>query len=243
MVGRGWNIGITLINMLALVNTCQADDKNPYRKMSNIVGGSDLTALGALRVLASLYPGGILAKAFEKLGNTFGIVGVVASTLSGAITAVAGETTSEKIGGGLQALSGVFSLAGFAIGSTTSGFVLLAGGGGLMLLSVVVSNWDNIADEYHKVKRHIGSGVKVVLREQIDRFSRLMIVQLAGASLVSTAQEVLKQLESSGDSGLHDIVRTVANLAVLRTLRFAEEDIDLMTYSEFLALTPRTDFT
>ena len=112
-----------------------------------------------------------------------------------------------------------------------------------MLLSVVVSNWDNIADEYHKVKRHIGSGVKVVLREQIDRFSRLMIVQLAGASLVSTAQEVLKQLESSGDSSLHDIVRTVANLAVLRALRFAEADIDLMTYSEFLALTPRTDFT
>ena len=111
-----------------------------------------------------------------------------------------------------------------------------------MLLSVVVSNWDNIVDEYHKVERHIGSGVKVVLREQINRFSRLMIVQLAGASLVPTVQEILKQLESSGDSGLHDIDRTGANLAVLRTLRFAEADVDLMTYNNYPILVPGMGF-
>jgi hypothetical protein len=238
MVSKGWNLGMTVVNLIALYNIIQSNDPIDYRKKINIVGGSYLAALGTLRVLASLGDGGAFKKAFDVLGEPFGIVGVVVSMASGVITAVAGDTMSERFGGGLQAASGVLSLGGFMLGSGPAGFVLLGLGGFCMLGSVVISNLDNISGEIDAAKRHLGIGAKVVLREQLNRFLKFSIVQRAGASLVSEVKEILNQLESERDSGLHDFERTEGNLTVLRALRLAEVDIDLMTYSSYPMLPP-----
>jgi hypothetical protein len=238
MVSKGWNLGMTVVNLISLYNVIQSNDPIAIRKKANVVGGSYLAALGMLRVLASLGDGGTFKKAFVVLGEPFGVVGVVASIASGFITAVASDNRLERVGGGLQTVSGGLSLAGFAMEAGPCGFVLLGIGGAFMLASVVVSNLDNISGEYDAAKRHLELGAKVVLREQLNRFLTFSIVQRAGASLVSEVREILNQLESARDSGLHDFERTAVNLSVLRALRLAEADIDLMTYSSYPMLPP-----
>ena len=98
-----------------------------------------------------------------------------------------------------------------------------------MLASVAASNWDAITDELAQVKRRSELGPRVVLAEQLKRFLAFPVVQRVGLSLRSAVNEALNQLESPDDSGLHLFEPNDPSLAVLRTLRFAEDDIDFMT--------------
>jgi hypothetical protein len=226
MVAPGWNIAITIINMIALINTLQTDDEQSLRKVANLLGGTVMTGLGGVQTLASLSPGGVFERVLLSVGRRYSILAMVASIVSGTITAVRETGTATRIGGIVQAVGGTFSLAGFLIGATPAGFALVVAGGVFMVASVVPSNWDAI-------ERRWLPGPLVVLREHLGRFYWYPGGHLARPALDAAMKAVLEHIEGPDHSGLHDFEGSDSNAAKLRALRFAEADIDLMTDRPF----------
>jgi hypothetical protein len=234
MVGRGWNLGIALVNMYVLYNTIATYDPNMPRKVVNVFGGVVMSGLSLIQFVSSCARGGAVAALLKTVGDKCSIVAILVSMVSGVVTLVVNEGNA-RIAGGLQVLSGGASLGGFAAlagGFTGVGLFFVVAGGVLMVASVGVANLD-------EVKRHWGPGPKVVIREQLGiflkSFSIVQQVDRENVVLKPLVNEILALIEPDDASGLHDIDNSKSSIIdELRELPFARADIDLMTYTPSL---------
>jgi hypothetical protein len=239
MVGKGWNLGIALVNLYALYNTIVTYDPNTPRKAVNILGGVVMGGLSVIQLLSSFAPEGAFATLLKVAGTKCSVVAILVSMVSGVVTCVT-EDGNTRTAGEFQVASGALSLGGFgllALGFTPWGLLFVVAGGLAMVASVGYSNADAI-------KRHWGPGPVVVLREQLGIFLGFSVVQRAeskNAVLKPVVDAILALIKADDASGLHDFDDSQSTIVdELRALPFARSDVDLMMCTVNLQPDPMT---
>jgi hypothetical protein len=144
MNSPGWGRAVGIAGAITLLAALAADDPNPYRKWLNILSSASSTALGAAMARYTiLVDAGIVTNLVRgSLGTGLGVVGALASVLSGAITFweahEAGDVTGQIVGGATS-LGGLLLTAGCLIGATPIGVGLALVGAILSLGAAVIS--------------------------------------------------------------------------------------------------------
>jgi hypothetical protein len=236
MTDGGWPQFMLFVNAYGLLATIEADDSIYARKVANIIGGSENTALAVMQTIRGLAPHGVLNTILEsRAGAMFGVTSGVATVIAGVLTVYEGIVTHNRVlqfVGGTQALGGALSVTGYVAGAVmaeevaTGALVFLvpglqAAGMVLIVLSASVSIYDQL-------RQHQDPPPKIVFLAQLQAFhdsTEFRSVSAGpGSSLESNYVPVFNA--ASSNQSFSRLRRTAENENMLEALRFQPDDVE-----------------